>query len=87
MATETALQNKLQKWVREAGGIFIAATSPDDDGRCAVLYAVLCSDRVFNCVVWPEEASTVDLLKRCVADNAAGKWRKPKAKSAAAGGK
>jgi len=87
MATDSTLEKKLRNAVREAGGIFIMATPVEDDGRCAVLYAVLCSDRVFNCVVWPEEASTVDVIKKCVADTAAGKWRKLKAKSVAAGGK
>jgi hypothetical protein len=87
MAADTALQKKLRKAVREAGGIFIMATPAEDDGCCAVLYAVLCSDRVFNAVLWlPLGVRAIDELKRSVADTAKGKIVKAKS-AAATGGK
>jgi hypothetical protein len=82
MAAETALQKKLRKAVREAGGIFIMATPTEDDGWCAIVYAVLCSDRVFNCALQvPVGETAIDGLKKCVSETASGK--SAKAKSAA----
>jgi hypothetical protein len=84
MAVGAALGKKLRKAVREAGGIFIMATPTEDDGYCAVLYAVLRSDRVFNCVLCsPIGESALDGLKKCVSDTANGRFSK--AQRAAAG--